>query len=53
VSFISILGNTEYKKAKETEEFLQKPLYFDDLNLNQIVDRIRSLRPDYDLKKYY
>ncbi|MBQ9765449.1 MAG: hypothetical protein IJW18_04565 [Lachnospiraceae bacterium] len=52
MSFVSILGRRDFDNDKE-QEFFEQPSYFNDLNLNQIVNRIIGLRIDYDLKKYY
>ncbi len=53
MGFVSILGNKSFRGHVGSKTFLEKPSYFDDLNLDQIVDEIRNLRPEYDLKKYY
>lgn len=53
MEFVSILDRNRGEQEQGAEEFLTQPLYFDDLNLTQIVDKIRSLRSDYDLKRYF
>lgn len=53
MSFVSILGTKKFGEHVSSKAFLETPLYFEDLNLNQIVDQIRSMCPEYDLKKYY
>ena len=53
MSFISILGENGFELRQNVTDFLGTPLYFNDLNLVQIVDMIRNTRPEYDLKKYY
>ena len=53
MSFNSILGENGFKLRKSESDFLGTPLYFTDLNLGQIVDEIRGMCPEYDLKKYY
>lgn len=53
MSFLSILGEDGFKLRETATDFLGTPLYFNDLNLVQIVDVIRNTCPEYDLKKYY
>ena len=53
MSFISILGENGFRLKQSESDFLGTPIYFNDLNLVQIVDMIRNTCPEYDLKKYY
>ncbi|MBO5228282.1 MAG: hypothetical protein J6B39_04745 [Lachnospiraceae bacterium] len=53
MGFVSILGTKKFGEHVHSKTFFETPSYFEDLNLNQIVDQIRSMCPEYDLKKYY
>lgn len=53
MGFVSILGSERFGEHVSSRTFLETPLYFEDLNLDQIFNQIRSLCPEYDLKKYY
>jgi len=53
MGFVSILGTDRFWENRNSKVFLDTPLYFTDLNLDQIVDMIRGFCPEYDLKKYY
>lgn len=53
MEFVSILGTGKNVCHGGNKLFFEAPSYFTDLNLNLVVDDIRSMCPEYDLKKYY